>query len=151
MDVDWEYVAYDAAVTVVLIAEIQAELTARYGGPDETPVDPTEFAPPHGLFVVGRLSREPVACGGLRRHGDGVVELKRMFVRPAYRRAGLARRLLHVLEAAAREIGYRQLVLETGLVQPEAIALYESAGYEPVPAFGYYADAPLSRAYAKSL
>lgn len=74
-----------------------------------------------------------------------------MFARPAHRRTGIARRLLHELEAAGRKAGYRRLVLETGLVQPEAIALYESAGYEPIPPFGYYADSPLSRSYGKDL
>lgn len=151
MDVVWERVPYDGEVTSQLLDEIQQDLTRRYGGPDETPVDAAEFAPPHGVFLIARSDEQPVACGGLRRRREGVVELKRMFVRPGHRRTGLARRLLHELEAAAREAGYRQLVLETGLQQPEAIALYEAAGYNSIPPFGHYADSPLSRAYGKNL
>ena len=48
-------------------------------------------------------------------------------------------------------LGYRRLALETGLAQPEAIALYESAGYQPLPGFGHYAGDELSRAYVKDL
>ena len=74
-----------------------------------------------------------------------------MYVRSAHRRRGHATRLLTAVEDRAREMGYRQLVLETGLEQPEAIALYESAGYVAVPAFGYYAAEPNSRSYGKDL
>lgn len=151
MDLDLEVVAYDSDVAGGILAEVQAELTARYGGPDETPVDPLDFAPPRGLFAVVRRGGEVVGCAALRPHADGDVELKRMFVRPTHRRTGVARGLLTLLEDRARDSGYRRLVLETGLEQPEAIALYESAGYRLIPGFGYYADSPLSRSYAKDL
>jgi GNAT superfamily N-acetyltransferase len=62
-----------------------------------------------------------------------------------------ARRLPSALEDLAREQGYRRVILETGLVQPEAIALYASAGYLSVDGFGHYRDAPLSRSLAKDL
>ena len=77
------------------------------------------------------------------------VEVKRMYVVPEQRGHGHARRMLAALEDAARAAGHDVVVLETGLRQPEAIALYESAGYEPVPGFGYYKDAPLSRCFAR--
>jgi len=143
--------AYGGGSTAALIAAIQQELIERYGGPDETPVDPADFAPPDGVFLVAQRAGEIVACAGLRRHGEDAVELKRMYVRPAHRRTGLGRLLLGALEEHARRSGHRQLVLETGTGQPEAIALYESAGYLPVPPFGHYADAPESRSYGKAL
>jgi GNAT superfamily N-acetyltransferase len=142
---------YDGPVAQRLIAAVQAEYVERYGGPDETPVDATEFTPPDGLFLVGYLGSEPVATGALRRHGDGAVEVKRMYVVPQARRRGLSRVMLAALEARAAEIGATRIVLETGQRQPEAVSLYESSGYERIPGFGHYADAPLSISFAKNL
>jgi GNAT superfamily N-acetyltransferase len=136
-----EVTAYDHPDAVALIAEVQQEYVVRYGSEDQTPVDPAEFAPPRGLFLVGYVDGVPAACGGWRAH-ETDVELKRMYVAPAFRGRGLARALLAELERTAAETGYRRVILETGQKQPEAIALYRSAGYEPVPRFGFYADAP---------
>jgi GNAT superfamily N-acetyltransferase len=143
--------AYDGPNAQLLIAAVQAEYVVRYGGPDETPVDPAEFAPPAGLFVIGYLDGLPVAMGGLRRHADGEVEIKRMYVAAAARRMGLARLVLSALEDRATALGATRIVLETGQKQPEAIRLYESAGYTPIAGFGHYRDAPLSLSYAKAL
>lgn len=134
-----------------LVAEVQQEYVHRYGGPDRTPVDPDEFAPPYGTFLVAMLDGEPIGCAGLRRHGDGVAEVKRMYVRPGQRRQGYGRRMLRALEQWAGERGYHRVVLETGVEQPEAIALYVSEGYEPVAGFGHYKDSELSRSFARDL
>lgn len=141
-----------------LIAEVQQEYVARYGGPDDTPIEPGYFDPPHGSFFLGYLEDEPVVTGAWRRRDDVVVEgtretaeVKRMYVVPRARGRGLARRMLAHLEDTARDAGARVMVLETGLRQPEAIALYISAGYVPIPGFGYYKDAPLSRCFARVL
>ncbi len=128
-DVDWEVVAYDDPRLQVLVAEVQAEYVARYGGPDGTPIDAEAFAPPSGMFLLGLIDGEPVACGAYRRHEDEVAEIKRMYVRADWRRRGIARELLTELEARAAEAGYRRAVLETGTEQPEALALYPSAGW----------------------
>lgn len=133
--------AFDNPDAVKLIAEVQQEYVVRYGDEDATPLDPAEFAPPRGLFLVAYVDGTPAACGGWRaRETD--VELKRMYVSPAFRGRGLARAILAELERTAGEAGYHRVILETGQRQPEALALYRSAGYEPVPSFGYYADAP---------
>jgi GNAT superfamily N-acetyltransferase len=133
-----------------LIEEVQQEYVQRYGGRDGTPVDPAEFAPPRGLFLVGYLDGEGVACGGWRSHGTD-AELKRMYVRENARRTGLARAMLAELERTAKAAGHRRMILETGSRQPEAVALYRSAGYTDIKAFGYYADTPLSIHLAKTL
>jgi GNAT superfamily N-acetyltransferase len=133
--------AYDHPDAVALIAEVQQEYVVRYGGQDGTPVDPAEFAPPRGLFLVAYVDGTPAACGGWRAH-ETDVELKRMYVTPACRGRGLARAVLAELERTAVAAGYRRVILETGSKQPEAIALYESSGYVPVPRFGFYANAP---------
>jgi GNAT superfamily N-acetyltransferase len=135
-----------------LVAALLDDLTARYGGEDGAP--PTtgdQFAPPAGTFLLAEVGDEPVGCGGIRPQGDGIAEIKRMYVVPEHRGRGVARALLGALEDAARERGYQQLRLETGLSQPEAIALYTSSGYEPTEPFGYYARFPNARFYAKAL
>ena len=138
-----------------LIQEVQAEYVVRYGGRDETPLDPLMFEPPGGSFFVGYLDAQPVATGAWRRTSvsalgsSAAAEVKRMYVVPAARGRGLARTMLAHLERTAAEAGAEVIVLETGLRQPEAIALYESSGYEPVTSFGYYKDEPLSRCFAK--
>jgi WS/DGAT/MGAT family acyltransferase len=149
--VQLEEVPFDSELAQSLVAEVQQEYVRRYGGQDETPIDPAEFAPPDGSFLVARVGRTPIGCAGMRRHGDGTVEVKRMFVRVEHRRRGHARRLLAALEDRARAQGCRRVVLETGLAQPEAIALYTSAGYTPIAGFGHYKDAPLSRSFARDL
>jgi GNAT superfamily N-acetyltransferase len=143
--------AYTDAVVRALEAELQQEYVERYGGADEAPVDPAEFAPPGGVFVVGFADGEPVASGGFRRHSEQVAEIKRMYVVEDRRGVGYARRLLAELEARAADVGYQQIILETGLRQPEAIALYESSGYQPIEGFGFYANQALSRSFAKDL
>src|SRR3954451_16872816 len=135
-------VPYDDPVARLLVDRVQAEYTVRYGGPDEAEVDPAEFLPPEGLFLVAEVDGVPAGCGAWRVHGPGAVEVKRMYVEPAFRRLGLAQLLLGALESSAVEAGHGCVVLNSGDRQPEALALYERAGYERVPGYGVYADAP---------
>jgi GNAT superfamily N-acetyltransferase len=134
----------DAPEAVRLLADYGAELVAR--GRPYSPVDPPpgaagaswvevhEMEPPGGAFLLLEEDAEPVACGGLRTldAGAGLGEIKRMYVVPAARRRGHARRLLDALEDAAREIGLRRLRLDTNAQQPEALLLYEAAGYAEI-------------------
>ena len=150
-EVGLDRVAYDSDLATTLVAEVQQEYVRRYGGPDSSPLDAQEFDAPHGSFLVARVGTTAIGCAGLRRHDDATVELKRMFVRPEHRRRGHARRLLAAVEQEARRQGYSRMILETGSVQPEAIALYTSAGYLPVEGFGHYRCSPLSQSYARDL
>ena len=140
-----------------LIAELQQEYVHRYGGEDATPTDVTEFAAPGGTFLVGYLDGVAVACGGWRGRAPGPefavgdAEIKRMYVVPAARGRGLSRVLLAELERRAIEAGRRRLVLETGIRQPEAIALYTSSGYREISRFGMYRCSPGSRYLGKVL
>ena len=143
--------SYDDPVVRALEAELQAEYVARYGGEDETPVGDGQFDPPDGLFLVGFLGSEPVASGGFRRYDEDVAEIKRMYVVEDHRGIGLARRLLHELESRAAQAGYARAVLMTGLAQPEAIALYQSSGYQLIEPFGPYKDSDLVRCFGKDL
>ena len=141
----------------LLVAAVQQEYVARYGGPDETPLEPAYLEPPDGAFFVGYLDGRPVATGAWRRSrvkalgSAATAEVKRMYVAPTARGRGLARSMLALLESSAADAGAEALVLETGTRQPEAMALYESSGYQPVPGFGLYKDEPLSRYYGKRL
>lgn len=150
-DLDLRDEPYDAPAAIALTAAVQLEYVSRYGDPDETPVDPQEFAPPDGRFVVGYLDGAPVAMGGLRRLDADRLEIKRMYVEPTCRGRGFARVVLARLEDLAREMGAATLVLETGDKQPEAIALYTSSGYEPVEKYGHYRCSPLSVSLGKTL
>ncbi len=142
---------YDDADVVRLVAEVQQEYARLYGSPDESPVDPDEFVPPNGLFLVGLLGDVLAVTGAWRGVEPGVAEIKRMYVVPGARRLGLARRMLAELESRALAAGFPRLVLNTGDRQPAAIALYESSGYEAVPGFGMYACTPGARFFGKRL
>jgi GNAT superfamily N-acetyltransferase len=135
-----------------LAAAHLAEMEVRYGEPDEWDgLGPDQLAAPHGTFLVAWIDDVAIGCGGLRRIDDATGEIKRMFVAADARRRGVARALLAELEATARSLGYTRLILETGVKQPEAIALYQAHGYEPIEPYGVYKDSPLSRCFGKSL
>jgi GNAT superfamily N-acetyltransferase len=84
----------------------------------------------------------PVGCGALRVLDAETAELKRMFVSPAVRGMGLGRRLVAALEAEARAMGVRRLVLETGVRQAAALALYRATGFDLIPLYGEYRLSP---------
>ena len=145
---------YGAPVAQTLTAASMAELAVRYGGEgDATPIQPFEFDPPGGGFLVAWVDGTPAGCGGWRTRVDDedVAEIKRMYVAPEYRGRGLASGLLKRLEESARQAGKKQIVLETGTAQPEAIALYEKAGYVRIPDFGYYKGSEAVRSYGRDL
>lgn len=123
---------------------MQAEYGRRYGGDgDISPIDLHEFDAPDGRFFMIYVDDVPAAMGGWRRGGKLAhheAEIKRMYVRPAFARQGLARQILAEIEKSARAVGITNLMLETGMAQPEAIALYQSCGYVDIPSFGFYAD-----------
>lgn len=87
--------------------------------------------PPDGACLLAREGIDVVACGGLQRIDASTAEIKRMWVAEAARGLGLGRRLLGALEGEAVRLGHRRVVLDTNPVLLEAIALYESAGYQP--------------------
>lgn len=119
-----------------LIAAMEAEMVALYDISDGVvgvPLHAEELRPPHGVFLVGREDDTPVAGGGLRRIGDGVGEIKRMFVVAGARGRGLAAALLSALEDEARARGLLTVRLDTGPEQPYARRLYENAGYRLIP------------------
>ena len=142
-----------------LCSELWSDMEVRYADDPTAPetngetddLRNEELVPPDGRFVIAYQDGEPVACGAIRRHDDDTAEIKRMWVRPGARGRGFAKVVLRELESTAVARGYHALVLETGLRQPEALALYESHGYTTIPNFGFYKESPLSVCYRKDL
>jgi putative acetyltransferase len=132
---------------VALVAEQEREMAQRYGGADGGPYP----VHPDAYFMVAVVGRQAVGCGAIQPLDEDTVELKRMYVRPEFRGRGAARRLLSALEALAISGGYSRVRLETGIRQPEAIGLYESVGYDPIPLFGPYGGNPFSRCFEKTV
>ena len=135
-------VRYDDPMAQAMVEAVQQEYVTRYGGRDAAVVDPAEFRPPAGLFLVAEVGGVPAGCGAWRAYPPGGVEIKRVYVAPAFRRRGLAQVLMAELEASAARAGHRSVVLNTGQKQPEAVALYRELGYVPVPGYGVYACSP---------
>ncbi|MGE5234208.1 MAG: GNAT family N-acetyltransferase [Acidobacteriota bacterium] len=106
-----------------------------------------EYAPPGGAFLLAELGGDGVGCDGvgcdwvgcvaLRRFGEGVCEMKRLYVAPAGRGHGVGRALAEGIIARARELGYERMVLDTLPSMKQAQALYTSLGFRPIPAYRY--------------
>ena len=136
-----------------LIEALNAELLSRYPEPgaNHFELDADEVGPGRGAFLIASRAAEPVGCGALRRAAPGAGEIKRMYVSPAARGAGVGHAVLAALEVEARALGLERLVLETGVRQPEAIALYERAGFSRIGPFGAYEKHALSVFMGKDL
>jgi DNA-binding MarR family transcriptional regulator/predicted GNAT family N-acyltransferase len=121
------------------VSRYVTELARRFDGGFEParsiPADDEELRPPNGAFLVTSIDGEPVACGALKTIAPGVGSLKRMWVADSVRGLGLGRRMLHALEATARDLGLTTLRLETNRALTEAIGLYERGGYVGVDRF----------------
>ena len=89
--------------------------------------------------VVAYEDGKAVGCGAIKEYTKGVAEIKRMFVRAERRGRGIAGKILAELETWAKGLKFSECILETGLKQPEAIALYQKSGYETIPNYGQYA------------
>ncbi|QCR21375.1 GNAT family N-acetyltransferase [Pontibacter sp. SGAir0037] len=101
--------------------------------------------------VVAFEQEQPVGCGAFKQFEGSTAEVKRMFVHPSVRNQGIASKVLKELEAWAKEVGFTDLVLETGKAQPEAINLYFKSGYRQITNYGQYAGVDNSICMQKSL
>ena len=136
-----------------LIEALNAELTARYPEPGACHfrLEAPEVADGHGAFLIAFRSGHAVGCGAIRRIAPQAGEIKRMYMVPPERGRGVGRAILSALEAEARALNLTRLVLETGVRQEAAQALYQRAGFAVVPPFGEYTSSPLSVCLAKQL
>ncbi|MBO6726123.1 MAG: GNAT family N-acetyltransferase [Rhizobiaceae bacterium] len=131
-----------------LFARLSQEQIDRYGRDGGMPLE--GLAKPGVIFVAAFLNGEAVGCGAIVPLETGIGELSRIFVDPSARRNGVGAAIMTTLENEATE-KYSRLVLETGVAQPESIALYEKCGYVSIPCWGKSADNPKSRCYEKCL
>ncbi|MDG4783312.1 GNAT family N-acetyltransferase [Micromonospora sp. WMMD961] len=138
--------ATDPEIAALVVAQ-QRELREADGGLDGQVFVPHDDVRYLAVVVNGRA----VACGGLQALDAETGEVKRMYVRPAYRGRGIARQLLAALEECAFRQGHSVVCLETGTYLPAAIGLYTSCGYDPIPVYGEYVGNPYSVCFAKRL
>jgi putative acetyltransferase len=144
---------FDSADSRRLIAALDAELGALY--PPEQRFGPNfkaaQIADGRGAFLIARDGDLAVGCGAIRVLDATTAEVKRMYVDGDRRGTGAGWAILESLEATARRMGVRRLVLETGVHQHAAIALYLRAGFTQVDCWGEYAASPTSVCYEKNL
>jgi len=131
----------DEDEAALLIAELDAFLQPIYPPESQHGLGIEALCAPHITFFLARHGRDAVGCGGLKRFDD-YGELSRFYVRPQARGQGIARAILERVEGLARECGLGVMRLESGNRQPEALALYHSAGYRTRGPFGSYASHP---------
>lgn len=101
--------------------------------------------------IVFYINKKAVGCGAFKKYDDETAEIKRMFVLLNYRGKGIALKILNELERWAIEMNYSKFILETGEKQPEAIRLYQKAGYSIIPNFGQYENINSSVCFNKSI
>jgi putative acetyltransferase len=133
-----------------LINLLDAELENRYG--DEQRF----FSQFNSVVTVKHVAialsgDEPVGCGAIKEYEPGTTEVKRMFVMPEFRGKGIAALLLTELEKWAKELGYVHTILQTGMAQPEAVALYTKQGYHGIENYGQYTGTHNSICMKKTL
>lgn len=125
--------------------EYMAELTRRFGREFAvTPMSDAErrsFLRPQGVFLLAEQDGLAVASGALRPLGEGIAEVKRMWVNPAWRGRGLSRQLMAELERQAQGLGYRALRLDTSRHLGEAVGLYRALGYSEISRYNDNPDA----------
>jgi putative acetyltransferase len=138
--------------SATLLAELTVELSKLYGDDGgANSFSPGDVTVNNSSFLVARRRGKAIGCGALRPLSTSTAEVKRMYVTREARRLGVGARLLRELEVIAEKFGYERVRLETGLKQPEAIALYESAGYRRVDCHGQYVSNALSICFEKAL
>jgi putative acetyltransferase len=134
-----------------LIAELQASLAPLYPKENQFGFSVEKLIRENVAFFVLRVDDAPAACAGIQIVGSEYGEIKRMFVRPPYRGAGLGKRLLQHLEQYAAAQNIPLLRLETGTLQHAAIRLYEQYGFYRIPPFADYPETPLNIYYEKKV
>jgi diamine N-acetyltransferase len=147
----FDIVSGNSSLLAQLIFELDKDLRQRYGDAVIHGIDLGKADDSGVIFVLGTYGKQTTCCGALRPFNNESVELKRMFVRKQFRGKGFSKKLYYFLETLAREKSFRQVILETGEKQHEAIGLYRSLGFTPIDKFGEYVDDSNSLCFRKIL
>jgi len=123
---------------ISLVKLLDQELLSRYGD-EQTFFNQFNKTDTLKYVVVAYRNNVPVGCGAFRAYEGNVAEIKRMYVKAEYRSQGIASMVLNELEKWAGELKFPTCILETGILQPEAVRLYTKNGYEIIPNYGHYA------------
>ncbi len=130
--------AADTVVSQQLQAAFFAEIGSRYPGWEpghSQSAEASDFSPPAGAWIVAYLDGVAVGCGGIKGSGNGIAEIRRVFLNAYARGHGIGRALLLELETQADRLGFERCRLTTGDRQPEALSLFRSAGFVEISAF----------------
>jgi len=101
--------------------------------------------------IVAYFNEEAVGCGAFKMYEKDCVEIKRMFTKESFRGKGVASKILKELEVWAKELNYNSCILETGIRQNEAVALYKKNNYTLIPNYGQYTNVSNSLCFKKML
>ncbi|MAI30699.1 MAG: hypothetical protein CBE00_01525 [Planctomycetaceae bacterium TMED240] len=151
MNLEVKSIPVKSQTALMLVDELERELREDYPPHYIHEFDVESFEASQGIFLVCFIDTEPIGCLGLRPLDHEVGELKRMYVRPAFRGRGSARIMLVEIERQASIRGFKRIVLETGNQQHTAIALYLANGYEAIKPYNRASDGPASVCYCKIL
>lgn len=116
-------------------AELARRFDAGFDLAQGDPSDDADLAPPTGVFIVARIDGDPVGCGGIKRLGERIAEIKRVWTAPQARGKGVASAIVRHLEERARQGGFSVLRLDTNRNLAEARALYLKSGYREIPRY----------------
>jgi putative acetyltransferase len=141
----------DSADAVQLIDELESHLAPLYPQESRHGFSVEKLLREGVAFFVTRHHGIPAGCGGIKFFATKYGEVKRMYVRPAYRGLGLGKLMLNHLAEYSRQHGVMLLRLETGIHQTEAINLYARFGFQRIRPFGAYREDPLSVFFEKHL
>ncbi len=141
----------DAADAKALIEALDAHLNHLYAPENRHGLSEASLRDESVTFLVARWDGVAVGCGAVKFVNEDYAEVKRMYVAPQWRGRGVAQALLKQLEWLSHQSGFRGLRLEMGIYQPEAVRLYERAGFSRCEPFGEYADDGVSLCYEKAL
>jgi GNAT superfamily N-acetyltransferase len=136
-----------------LLRAFYDEQVGRYGFAESIDLDPIEYTPPQGIFVVVYEGNRPVGCGSCRWYDTSsrTAEIKKTYLVPEVRRRGVGRALLAWLEAQASGWGAQRVLLETGVRNAAALRLFAGSGYRPTARYVAGRDPEINRAFVKSL
>ncbi|MEE9361177.1 MAG: GNAT family N-acetyltransferase [Cellulophaga sp.] len=135
---------------IALVKKLDADLAIR-DGDDHDFYDQFNKIDRINYVVVVYEDATPLGCGAIKAYDSGSMEIKRMYTDPKSRGKGIATKILTELENWAIELTYKKCILETGIKQPEAIALYEKCNYKTIVNYGQYANIKTSVCFEKLL